>query len=71
MQAQAHLVVMRAKRRDRIAVDRGCRRCLGKWTTIRPPEAEGPVRAPRDLIALLVDGAMMPTALCRAPDYAE
>jgi hypothetical protein len=62
VEAQAHLVVTRAQHRDGILAHGRRRRYLGKRPAIRSPEPEDPVGPARDLIALLVNGAMMPTA---------
>ena len=69
--AQALLCMPLLKTLDGIAGHRSGRRDVGQEPTIRSPELEPAVGQPLDLVALLVDRAMMPAALCRAPDYAE
>jgi hypothetical protein len=55
-------VVIRPERADRIRGHRGRRRHLGHGPAIRPPEPEHSVGPARDLVALLVDRAVMPAA---------
>jgi hypothetical protein len=52
----------RPERLDRLVGYRSRRRRLGQQATIRPPEAQRPIRLTRDLIAFLVHRPVMPAA---------
>ena len=56
---------------DGVFWHRSRRRHVRQRPAVGPPEAEGAVGPARELIPLLVHRAVMPAALCRAPDYAE
>ncbi|MGH6885579.1 MAG: hypothetical protein ACREGK_05845 [Geminicoccales bacterium] len=71
MQIQSIRMVPRSQDLARIAGDRGRRRHFRQQATIWPAEPQLAVRFSIDPVALLVDGAVMSAALCRAPDYAE
>ena len=55
-------VVTPPKSLDGISGHLGRRRHLRERSAVRPPEPKRPVGAARDLIALLVDGAVVPPA---------
>ena len=62
VEAKAVRLVTGAERRDGISGHGGRRRHLRQRAAVRPPESERPVGPARDLVALLVDGAVMPAA---------
>jgi hypothetical protein len=62
VEAQADRGVMCAEGRDRVSGHRRGRRHLGQRAPVRAPEPERAIGPARDLIPLLVDGAVMTTA---------
>ena len=60
VEAEPLRVVLRPERLDRIGGHRGRRRDLGQRPAVRPPEPERAVGLSIDLIALLVDRAVVP-----------
>ena len=62
VEAKADRVVTSAERLDGITGYGGRRRHLGQRAAVWPPEPERPVGPARDLVALLVDGAVMSAA---------
>ena len=70
VQVETGREMLRAQGLDRISKDGGRRWHLGQEPTIWSAEAKRAVRLSIDLIALLVDGAVMPATLCRLRFYA-
>ena len=62
MDAQPRRVVPRAENVERITAHRGRRRDIGQGPSIRPPELERAIGLSFDLVALLVDRAVVPAA---------
>ena len=60
MEAESLRVVLRPQGLDRIGGHRGRRRDLGQGPAVRPPEPKRAVGLSIDLIALLVDRAVVP-----------
>src|SRR5712692_1422930 len=61
-EAQAEPVVTRPENHGGVPPHHGSLRNLRQQPAVRPPEPKRPVGPARDLIALLVDGAVMPAA---------
>jgi len=62
VEAEPLRVVPRPEGPHRIGGHRRRRRCLGQGPAVRPPKAEGAVGLSIDLVALLVDRAVVPAA---------
>ena len=61
MDAQSALVVPRSERPDRVGGDRRQSWAFGQRPAVRAPESQLAVRLSLDLIAVFVDGTVVPT----------
>jgi hypothetical protein len=70
VEAQSVRDLPRAENLRGIGGHGGRRRHVGEGPSVRPPELQRTVKLSLDLEALLVDGAVVPSTLCRLRFYA-